>query len=1055
MVEQSGGIGSSKKDNLQLITNVDSEAQVVNSFQEKRSSNSLSRSYYSSPYKADFSEDTFASYTQDQDSIRNHTLALADQGLRVTIEETINTKQDAFESPVQTNGFQSNLSQLINEHGRPRNKLTTSNTSKTQSPQIPTATVSVSELGDSDEEDFEQDLVPPTTSLLTTNTATDTTLVNQLSNRTALQLSLPEESLSLLENNSSLTSNYQTISSNSRPNNKTSVEDTEQTNPFFTIFDEVCKEASFTSPEFWSNTLSTGFTSIPAVLIGTMLNVLDAVSFGVIIFPTTIPIFSDFGPDGIAIFLVSTVIAQLVFSAGGSRFGGGNGGFMIEVIPFFHIICRTIIEDVGGNQDMVIPTTMVAYALSTIVTGLVFLCLGWFKLGSLMEFFPRHILIGCIGGVGLFLMTTGFELTTKITPGFSLDVWMEIFSFRLLPLWLTPFLLALVLQVLTRFLNHSFLAPTFFLTIPIVFYVIVTAAGIELPHLRTEGWLFPLPTPVKPFYDFYLNFSFYRTSWSTLPKLIPIILSLTFFGILHVPINVPALAVSTGVQNIDINRELVSHGVSNILSGCFGSVQNYLIYSNSVLFIRSGGGSRVAGLCLCFTTFVVLLMGPSIIGFIPTSLVGALIFHMGIELMKEALFDPYNMVHPLEYLTILLIVVTMGMVGFTEGIFLGIVLACLFFVVIYSHRSPVRAIVDGTRVRSKVRRLYHQRTFLETVGDQVQVVYLQGFMFFGTVHQLDHAISNLLRSYKFRDIPIRFLILDFSLVNGIDFSASDAFCKIFHRLTVNRIYLLIAGAPIDSDLCHALRNAGIWSNGNLGNSVQHFEKCNQALEWCENTLLSTFYQMNITPSTPKVTSNLVGAYPALEAEYSSSPRDKLLQDAAVKVHQQVNDSVSLVKNARQPLGLLIQAFQEISDINYPSIHQLSQYFERIEMARDQLVWNMGDESDALYMIEKGLLRINVKIATLTGRVSATDSALPGTLVGEVTFLTNHHRTASAFVDSDSAVLWKLSRQSYARILEVGARHPSSPEAHIPFLLTKLALTYSAYDNRLYSDMELI
>jgi MFS superfamily sulfate permease-like transporter len=30
------------------------------------------------------------------------------------------------------------------------------------------------------------------------------------------------------------------------------------------------------------------------------------------------------------------------------------------------------------------------------------------RLGSLVGFFPRHILVGCIGGVGVFLIITGF-----------------------------------------------------------------------------------------------------------------------------------------------------------------------------------------------------------------------------------------------------------------------------------------------------------------------------------------------------------------------------------------------------------------------------------------------------------------------------------------------------------------------------------------------------------------------------------------------------------------------------------------------------------------------
>jgi hypothetical protein len=53
---------------------------------------------------------------------------------------------------------------------------------------------------------------------------------------------------------------------------------------------------------------------------------------------------------------------------------------------------------------------------------------------------------------------------------------------------------------------------------------------------------------------------------------IPTQLALSFFGILHVPINIPALAVSLR-QDVDLNREILSHGFSNILSGLCGSCQ--------------------------------------------------------------------------------------------------------------------------------------------------------------------------------------------------------------------------------------------------------------------------------------------------------------------------------------------------------------------------------------------------------------------------------------------------------------------------------------------------
>ena len=50
--------------------------------------------------------------------------------------------------------------------------------------------------------------------------------------------------------------------------------------------------------------------------------------------------------------------------------------------------------------------------------------------------------------------------------------------------------------------------------------------------------------------------------------------ALTFFGVLHVPINVPALGDSLGQVHVNTNRELIAHGFSNMISGFFGSVQS-------------------------------------------------------------------------------------------------------------------------------------------------------------------------------------------------------------------------------------------------------------------------------------------------------------------------------------------------------------------------------------------------------------------------------------------------------------------------------------------------
>ncbi len=59
--------------------------------------------------------------------------------------------------------------------------------------------------------------------------------------------------------------------------------------------------------------------------------------------------------------------------------------------------------------------------------------------------------------------------------------------------------------------------------------------------------------------------------------------ALSFFGIIHVPINVPALGAALQEDNLDVNRELIAHGVSNTLSGFLGSIQ---VFSNIAYFHR-------------------------------------------------------------------------------------------------------------------------------------------------------------------------------------------------------------------------------------------------------------------------------------------------------------------------------------------------------------------------------------------------------------------------------------------------------------------------------------
>lgn len=128
--------------------------------------------------------------------------------------------------------------------------------------------------------------------------------------------------------------------------------------------------------------------------------------------------------------------------------------------------------------------------------------------------------------------------------------------------------------------------------------------------------------------------------------------ALSFFGIIHVPINVPALGIAVQQDDVNINRELFGHGLSNALSGMVGSIQNYLVFANSRLFIQNGGNNRGAGVLLAIATTGIWIAGPTMIGYIPIMIVGTLIFMLGIEMVQEALWDTFGKLQTLEYLMV-------------------------------------------------------------------------------------------------------------------------------------------------------------------------------------------------------------------------------------------------------------------------------------------------------------------------------------------------------------------------------------------------------------------
>lgn len=754
------------------------------------------------------------------------------------------------------------------------------------------------------------------------------------------------------------------------------------------------------------NHLSKVVVSIPSVVLGTLLNVLDGLSYGMIIFPAT-GVFTSLGGMGVSMFFVSTVIAQLVFTLGGSNFAGANGSMMIEVVPFFHILASTIARDIGEeNVREVIATTLVAFALSSFLTGLSFLLLGYLRLGLLIGFFPRHILVGCIGGVGVFLILTGLTVSTRL-PSDALDPptleTLRYFAFNVhaLAQWIPPLILAILLRVITTRWKHQLLFPIYFLVIPTVFYIVVVAADLDFDALRKDGWLFESAQgsgdSEDKWYGFYSYFDLELIRWTPIWKTLPTQFALLFFNILHPPLNVPSLSVSLD-QDIDTNRELVGHGYSNILSGLFGTVPNYLVYVNTLLFYRLGGGNRVASFLLAVVTFVLLVVGTGPIAYIPVVVVSALIFVLGIDLVKEALWDTRHRVNRMEYITMISIIVTMTVWDFVIGVFLGIIASCFFFVVQNSQRRSIRVCYTGDSAMSTVRRPAAQRAYIRDVSKQTRIIQLQGFLFFGTIVHVEDTLRSIVEDPNWRKQPVRFVIVDLTLVAGVDMSSAEAFVRVQRLLAAKGVVLVFCGVTIKSSVAKALASCGILEEP----QVELFETLNDALEWTENAYLSAWLRVQHLEHTPITLPGRPQSDVNFLPTHVGSPREAHILDAG---HRTIAGELLSRDTAVEPLNTFLKALQPSDDAERDVIIELVPSFERISVSEGYVLWEIGDPPDGLYVIQSGILRASYKFAAHTSAIE--ESMVSGTLAGELSGLSGLSRNARVVVERH-AVLWKLS-----------------------------------------------
>ncbi|CAJ0833158.1 12414_t:CDS:10 [Entrophospora sp. SA101] len=635
----------------------------------------------------------------------------------------------------------------------------------------------------------------------------------------------------------------------------------------------------------------------------------------------------------------------------------------ISMVMFFireRMVKDNLDEEEPERLKMVVYTTISAYALTTVLTGIGLLLFVVFKYNFFLEFFPRHIYIGAFGGIGCYLIKTAINFSIQLSEkSFDLEGLKKNFSHE------------------NNFLSWE--------------------------SLIENGWIFDLDDQIT-MSEFYSDFR----NWEAIIKTTPIMITLAYFTILSVNVNISKLEASLYDHQINTDRELIVQGVSNLIAGPF---QASLEHEESVLLIKSRVNNRVVGLILAFCIGITVYFGQILlfIQYIPTITVGTVIFYLGMEMVREALVDSWKIFNKLECLNVIATMVAMTFIGFVKGIFIGIAISYIYFMILNYQRGAVRSTFSGNSVRSSVRRHYRDQKFLEKLGSQIYVMMLQGYMFYGSMKGVENVIKKILIDREQKAKPIRFLILNMLHVTGLDVNSVHVLESIQKHLQHRKIYLVICEMSYESQQVYIpFTKLSFWKDAR-NDHVKFCGKSNDALEWCENSLLGAYYAKHRSLFS---NNRLVGvqhqAIPSLVND--ESPCNHQVEDAG----RSVFGNELCLESENELVNTLMKVFKEITNEKEEFFDFIASYFTKEELQRDSQLWSQGDDPNCIYVVEEG--QLSTYISVENNEPIVMERILPLTMIGELGFLTKNQRPTN-LVTNTPCVLWQMDHAAYLRMME--------------------------------------
>ncbi len=418
--------------------------------------------------------------------------------------------------------------------------------------------------------------------------------------------------------------------------------------------------------------------------------------------------------------------------------------------------------------------------VASLSSALTYLLIVRFGATRLVRFIPFQVMAGFLAATG-WLMCSGALNIIAGTP-LSVAGITSLLEQPNRPELAVGLLLTVLLGWLVRRLGTALAIPLFVLATTLVVNLVVRQLCPAAAACNPAHWFFPPFVRLEWLPPWQLQLD--GVMALELLRLLPSFLAVAFVGTLTVLLSLSSLEL-TYHDDFQLEPALRLHGRMTLLTAALGGYLCLISIGRSTMSHQTGGGRWsclvIAGACLA-----VLFGFGGLMAWIPKVALGALVLWLGLDLLRQWLWNLRKELDRIDLAQVVSILACVIVFGYVIGFLAGLLAACIFFVVNYSHMPYIRLDTTLAVARSSVIRDVADQQYLGEAGATCRIGCFEGFIFFG--------VANSIYEWYRAAPPERFsvLLLDFSHARGIDQSAVAVLQKIVRNQAARHQHLILA-----------------------------------------------------------------------------------------------------------------------------------------------------------------------------------------------------------------------------------------------------------------------